>query len=106
MDGRLKISFSGGGKKSSMGSLAAMACTTDLGPSLYRVFFFIKASPFAPESSAEDTNGISSDTKTDSQYLVVNLAKTKIALFSFGTMFAVNSYDAFRVRKSQLCLKE
>jgi len=106
MDGRLKISFSGGGKKSWVGSLAAMACATDLGVSLYRVFFLIKASPFTPESGAENSNGIFSNTKADSQYLVVDLAKTKIAPFFFGAMFAVNSYNAFRVRKSQLCLKE
>ena len=67
-----------------MGSLAARASATDLGASLYRVFFFIKASPFAPESGAEDSNAISSDTKTDGQYLVVNLAKTKITFLFFG----------------------
>src|SRR5437867_205403 len=106
MEGRLKISFSGGGKKSSIGLLAARASATDLGASRYRVFFFIKASPFAPESGAEDPNAISSDTKTDRQYLVVNLPKTKITPLFFGAMFGVNSYDSFRVRKSHLCLKE
>ena len=106
MDGRLKISFSGGGKESPIGSLAAKASATDLGASLYRVFFFIKAPPFAPKSGAKDSNAISSDTKTDGQYLVVNLAKTKITFLIFGAMFAVTSYDSFRVGKSQLCLKE
>jgi hypothetical protein len=99
MDGRLKISFSGGGKKSSMGSLAAMARATDLGASLYRVFFFTKAPPFAPESGPEDSNAVSSDAKTHGQHLVVNLAETKITFLFLGAMFSVTPHDSLRVCK-------
>src|SRR2546430_13400207 len=106
MEGRLKISFSGGGRKSSMGSLAARASVTDLGVSVYLLLFFIKVSPLTPESGAENSNSIFAVTKTDGQHFIVNFTKTKVALFFLSAVFAVNSYHPLRVRISQLCFKE
>ena len=89
-----------------MGSLAAKAWATDRGASVYLFFFFIKASPLTPETGAENSNGIFSIAKANSQNVTINLAKTEIPFFFFSGVLAVNSYHAIRVGKCQLRLIE